>query len=276
MGRVVVTGIGAISALGANAAEFWRGLSEGRCGIAQLEGFPADRLPVKVGAQVRGFDPARHFDPKRVDLLDRFSQFALVAARDAVADAGLSFGGGLGARTAVVMGAGMAGKITEDESYYQLYAQGQQRFSPFIIPRSMPSAAASQITMEFGITGPGLTISTACAASTHAAGYAFTLVRSGVVEAALAGGSEAPFTFGSLKAWEAMRVMAADTCRPFSVGRKGMVLGEGAAVLVLESEDRARARGARRKQTSWTAPPPPAPGALSWARSRGRSPRRER
>ncbi len=247
MRRVVVTGLGAISALGANREEFWRRLCAGESGIGPLEGFPTDGLSVKVAAQARGYDPRAHFDPKRLDLLDRFSQFALVAAREAVKDAGLGtpLGEDLGARTAVVLGVGMGGKGTEDESFRQLYALGQQRFSPFLIPRSMPSAAASHLTMEFGVTGPGLTIATACAASTHAAGYAFWLVRSGVADIALAGGSEAPFTVGSLKGWEAMRVMAPDTCRPFSRDRKGMVLGEGGAVVVIESREHARARGAR-------------------------------
>jgi len=245
MRRVVVTGVGSISALGADTPSFWQALCAGRSAIRLLEGFGANKLTVRVGAQVHGYDPVAHFEVKRLDLLDRFSQFALVAAREALPDAGLTPGAELGAQTAVVLGTGMAGKTTEDEAYNQLYAQGQQRFSPFLIPRSMASAAASQISMELGITGPGLTISTACAASTHAIGLAFGLVRSGVAEMALAGGSEAPFSYASLKAWEAMRVMAPDTCRPFSSDRKGMVLGEGAGLVVLESLERAKARGVR-------------------------------
>ncbi len=245
MRRVVVTGIGTISALGPDTGAFWDNLCAGRSGIGPLEGFPANGLSIRVAAQVRGYDPLTHFDERRLDLLDRFSQFALIAAREAVCDSRLHFGGGLAEQTAVVMGAGMAGKTSEDEAYHQLYVEGQKRFSPYLVPRSMANAAASQITMEFGITGPGLTVSTACAASTHAAGLAFGMVRSGQCEVALAGGSEAPFAFGPLKSWEAIRIVAPDTCRPFSRDRKGMVLGEGAAVLVLESEERARARGAK-------------------------------
>jgi nodulation protein E len=139
----------------------------------------------------------------------------------------------------------MGGKSTEDEGFHQLYALGQKRFSPFIIPRSMANAATSQVTMALGITGPSLTISTACSSANHAVGVALWMVRSGLVDAALAGGSEAPFSLGSLRGWEAVRVMAPDTCRPFSRDRKGMVLGEGAAVVVMEPEERARARGAR-------------------------------
>jgi nodulation protein E len=242
MRRVVVTGLGTVSALGLDTAAFWNALAAGRSGIAPLAGALAGQTTVQVGAQARGFDPLAHFDPKRLDLLDRFSQFALVAACEAVRDAGLDPSGD---RTAVVLGAGMGGKTTEDEGFHQLYALGQKRFSPFLIPRSMANAAASQITMEFGITGPGLTISTACSSANHAIGLALGMIRSGLVDTALAGGSEAPFSLGSLRGWEAVRVMAPDTCRPFSRDRKGMVLGEGAAVAVLEGEDAARTRGAR-------------------------------
>lgn len=241
MRRVVVTGLGVVSALGPDAASFWKALCEGRSAIGPLQGFPDGATTVQVAAQARDFDPAAHFDAKQIDLLDRFSQFALVAARQAVRESGAP----LGERAAVVMGSAMGGKITEDQGFHQLYAEGKKRFSPFTIPRSMPNAAASQITMEFGITGPGLTIATACAAATHAVGFAFQMVRSGLVDVALAGGSEAPFSLGSLKGWEGVRVMAPDTCRPFSRDRKGMVLGEGAAVLVLEADEPARARGAR-------------------------------
>ena len=245
MRRVVVTGLGTISAQGLNTAEFWQSLCAGASGIRPIEGFAADRLSVKVAAQVRGYDPAAHFEQKQLDLLDRFSQFALVAAREALADAVLEISGAIGRETAVVLGTGVGGKTTEDEAFHQLYAQGQQRFSPFLIPRLMANAATSHITMEFGITGPGLAVSTACAASTHAIGLAAGWLRGGIAEVALAGGSEAPLSLGSLKAWEGVRVLAPDTCRPFSRDRKGMVLAEGAGVMVLETEERARARGAR-------------------------------
>jgi nodulation protein E len=245
MRRVAVTGVGSVSALGRDSGSLWEALATGRSGIGPLEGFAADGLTIRVAAQARAYDPAEHFEPKQLDLLDRFSQFALVAAREAWRDAGLTEAAGRGERTAVILGAGMAGKVTEDEGFRQLYAEGQKRFSPFLIPRSMANAASSQVTMEFGITGPGMTISTACAASTHSAGVAMGLIRSGLVDLALTGGSEAPFSLGSLKGWEAVRVMAPDTCRPFSQDRKGMVLGEGAGVLVLESEEHARSRGAR-------------------------------
>ena len=245
MRRVVVTGLGTVSALGLDTASFWQGLCAGRCGISPLDAELRERTLIQVGAQAREFDPAAHFEVKRIDLLDRFSQFALVAAREAVRDAGLTFDGELGERTAIVLGTGMGGKTTEDEAFRQLYGLRQKRFSPFVIPRTMANAATSQVTMELGITGPGLTVSTACASANHAVGLAMGMVRSGLVEVALAGGSEAPFSLGSLKGWEGVRVMAPDTCRPFSRDRQGMVLGEGGGVVVLESDERARGRGAR-------------------------------
>ena len=178
-------------------------------------------------------------------MLDRFSQFALVAAREAVADAGLEFSRESAGRTAVILGTGVGGKTTDDEAFWKLYGEGNPRVHPMVIPRLMASSATSHVTMEFGITGPAFTVTSACSSASHAMGQAFSMVRHGLVEAAITGGSEACFTLGTMKAWESMRVMAPDTCRPFSRGRKGMVLGEGSAVLVLESFERAQARGAR-------------------------------
>jgi nodulation protein E len=244
MPRVVVTGLGTVSALGPDTASFWRSLVAGQSGIRPVEGELAGKTSAAVGAQACGYDPLQHFDVKHLDLLDRFSQFALLAAREAARDSGLSFDGEQGERTAVIMGTGVAGKTTEDEAFRQLYGHDQKRFSPFIIPRTMANAATSQITMDLGITGPSLTVSTACSSANHAIGLALGMVRSGLVDAALAGGSEAPFSLGMIRGWEGVRVLAPDTCRPFSRDRKGLVLGEGGAVVVLEPEERARARGA--------------------------------
>ena len=245
MRRVAITGIGCISALGLNVGAFWGRLVNGCSGIGPISLVPPEKLHVQVGAEVRGYLPERCFEPKRLNLLDRFSQFAVVASREAVADAGLDFSNGLGRHTAVVLGTGTAGKTTDDEAFYHLYAEGNPRVSPLVIPRLMASSATSHLTMEHGITGPAFTVSSACSSSSHAIGQAFGMVRSGMADLALAGGSEACFTLGTLKAWESMRVMAPDTCRPFSRNRRGMVLGEGAAVLVLEPLEAAQRRGAR-------------------------------
>jgi len=243
--RVAVTGIGVISALGRTRDEFWCGLTEGRAAIRPMTLVPAGSVRFPNAAEVADFRAADFLDPKDCDLLDRFAQFALIAAREAVADSGIAFEGGLGENSAIVTGSCLGGKTSEDEQFANLYAHHATRFPPLSIPKAMANAGASRISLEFGITGPVYTISTACSSANHAIGHAFWMVRSGSAEVAIAGGSEAPFSLGVLKAWEAMRVVSADTCRPFSRDRRGMILGEGAAMLVLEPLDRARARGAR-------------------------------
>jgi len=246
MHRVAITGLGCISALGNDVASFWSALKAGRSGIGPVAAVPHERLNIRVAAEVKDFDPAQHFEEKRLLLLDRFSQFALLAAREAVAAAGLSFKGELGRDTAVIIGTGAGGMNTLEDAYSRLHGQNgaSSRQIPLTIPRLMISAAASHVTMEFGITGPSFAVSSACSSANHAIGEAFWMVKSGRARAALAGGSEACITFGTMKAWEALRVLAPDTCRPFSGGRKGMVLGEGGGVAVLERMEDARARGA--------------------------------
>jgi len=242
--RVAVTGMGVISALGYGRAAFWDGLSAGRSAIRPMTLVPEGSVKFPNAAEVPDYQPQAHFEPRDADLLDRFAQFAAIAAREAVKEAGLDFTPELGERTAIVTGSSAGGKATEDDGFRNLYALGASRFPPLSIPKAMSNAGASRISLEFGITGPTYTVSTACSSANHAIGQAFWMVRSGVAEIALAGGSEAPFTLGMLKAWEALRVVSPDTCRPFSRDRKGLILGEGAAMLVLEPLERALARGA--------------------------------
>ena len=243
--RVAVTGVGVICALGADAESFWRELAAGRSGIRPLEGVEAGQLRFSRGAQAAGFDPAKHFSESQLSTLDRFSQFAVVAAREAVAAAKLHFTPELQERTAIATGSCVGGQSAQDAGFVELYREGRNRVHPLTIPRTMSNAGASAVAVEFGITGPVFNVSTACSSSNHAIGQAFWMVRNGQAEAALAGGSEAPFSFGILKAWEALRVVSPDTCRPFSRDRSGMILGEGAAMLVLEPLEAARARGAK-------------------------------
>jgi len=245
MRRVVITGVGAIGALGRTAAEFAESLSLGRSGIAPLESADASQLRFRNGAQVRGYTHQPYFDDRRADFIDRFAQFAVIAAREAVADSGVEWTPELRENTAIVTGSCVGGQSTEDTGFRDLYKLGLNRVHPLTIPKTMANAGASHISMEFGITGPSYTISTACSSSGHAIGQAFWMVRSGSADLALAGGSEAPFSLGILKAWEAMRVVSPETCRPFSRDRKGMILGEGGAMLVLEPLEAARARGVR-------------------------------
>ncbi|MGN6705033.1 MAG: beta-ketoacyl-[acyl-carrier-protein] synthase family protein [Rhodanobacter sp.] len=244
--RVVITGMGAISPLGVGAAALWQGLREGRSAIGPLRHPDADRLRVKVAAQVpASFDPAANLDERILPTLDRTSEFALHAAREAVVQSGLEFANhGLGLRTAVVVGTGVGGETTQDEQSRRLYAENAPRAHPLTIVRLMTNASASQISIAYGLRGPTFAVASACASANHAIIQAAQMIRYGMADAAITGGTEACLTYGALRAWEAMRVLADDTCRPFSANRRGLVLGEGAAIFVLESLEHARARGA--------------------------------
>lgn len=244
MSRVVVTGIGVVSPIGSAHDKFWSALVEARSGIGPISMVPTDRLTTRIAAQVLDFNPAQHFNNKQESQLDRFSQFAVVAARAAVRDAQLDLTEEIALRTATIVGSGTGGQNSVDDSYYKFYGQDAPRIHPLTIPRLMINAAVSQITIDLGTKGPTYTIASACASGTHAIGQAFQLVRTGQVPIALAGGTEACLTVGSIKCWEALRVLSADTCRPFSKTRSGLVLGEGAAMFVLETRERAIARRA--------------------------------
>ncbi len=241
----MVTGVGVISALGENAAEFWNALIEGRSGIRPMQAVDRTQFRFPNGAEVQNYNPSKYFDEKEQSLLDRFAQFAVVAAREAVGDSGIEFTQALKERTAIVTGSCVGGQQTEDEGFVSLYKNGSPRVNPFTIPRIMGNGGASRISVEYGVVGPTYTVSTACSSANHAIGQAFWMVRSGMVDLALTGGSEAIFSMGFLKAWEAMRVVSPDTCRPFSKERRGIILGEGGAMLVLEPLEAAQARGAK-------------------------------
>jgi len=245
MHRVVVTGIGVVSPVGLKLEDFWKALVEGRSGIGPLTLVSTGRLNGCIVAEVKSFDPAAHFTDKQAHLMDRFAQFAVVAARSAVSDAELQISDRLALEIATVVGSGTGGHSTLDDSYLKVYGQGAARVHPLTIPRLMINAGASHVSMDLGLKGPTWAVATACASGTHAIGQAFHMVRSGQAPVALAGGAEACLTFGSIKGWEALRVLSRDTCRPFSKTRSGMVLGEGAAMLVLETREHALARGAR-------------------------------
>jgi nodulation protein E len=236
--------MGGISALGHNTPAMSTALRNGKSAIGPLTVISTDELLIRIGAEVSSFDPKAHFDDKHLSLLDRCAQFAMVAAREAIIASGLNFRGELGIRSAAIVGSGVGGMGTLDDNFRRLYAEGAKRFHPLTIPKMMISAAVSHITMENGIRGPAFTVASACASANHAIGTAFQMIRSGAVEAAVTGGTESVFTLGTLKAWEAMRILAPDTCRPFSRGRKGLVLGEGAGMVVLENLEHAKARGA--------------------------------
>lgn len=245
MKRVVITGVGVVSSLGNNRSDFWGSISSGRSGIGPITKVDTSDLRFKNAAEVRGFDAADHFDDRMMLMLDPFAHFGVVAAREAIADSGIEFDDALRDRTGVITGSCLGGKETEDAFFFDLYANKKNRVPPIAIPRSMSNAVASHISIEYGLTGATFTTSTACSSANHAIGQAFWLIRQGTLDAAIAGGSEAPLCFGNLKAWEAMRVVAPDTCRPFSKDRGGMILGEGGAMFVLEELEAAMKRGAK-------------------------------
>jgi nodulation protein E len=241
--RVVVTGYGCVSALGVGVAPFWEALSIGRTGFSKVIPEFADDGIERLAA-VAPFLWQDHFTESDIRLLDRNVQMAIVACREAVANAKVAFPGERGRNAAAIIGSGIAGFSTLEEGYHRLFALKKDRLHPLMIPRLINNAAASHAAIAFGIMGPVMSISSACSSSNHALGEAYMMIRTGRVDAALAGGTEACVTWGCLKAWEALRVLARDTLRPFSAQRGGLVLGEGAGILVLELREHAIARGA--------------------------------
>jgi nodulation protein E len=237
--------MGAISALGRTAAEFSGALLAGCCGIAPIESADMSGVRFQNGAEVKQYTHTPYFEDRQADFIDRFAQFAVIAAREAVAGAHIEWTPELRETAAIITGSCVGGQATEDLGFVEIYKLNHNRVHPLTIPKTMANAGASHISIEFGITGPAFTISTACSSAGHAIGQAYRMVRDGDTDLAITGGSEAPFSRGILKAWEAMRVVSSDTCRPFSKDRRGMILGEGAAMFVLEPLEAAKARGAQ-------------------------------
>lgn len=244
MKRVVITGAGTINSLGHTVPDTLEAMREGRCGIGPLNFRDVDRLSIRIGGQVNNYEPETRFNRQQLALYDRFTQFTLIAAREAIEQSGLTFSGDLAARAGIVLGNSGGGMTTLDDNYRSVYEDGKNRVHPFVVPKLMNNAAASHVSMEFNLKGPSFTVSTACASSNHAMAQAFQMVHGGMTPVMITGGSESMLCFGGVKAWEGLRVMSRDACRPFSANRNGMVQGEGAGVFVFEDYDHARARGA--------------------------------
>lgn len=250
MKRVAVTGIGVVSPLGNDRNTFFESMIAGRSGIRRLDADYCSRLIAPIAAPVR-FDATQFFPAPKLRMLDRISQFALHAADQAIADAGLDFDKEDRERIGVFIGTGLGGSETTDDGYQTVYGDRSDRVKPYSVLMAMTNAAASWIGIEHGLSGPNLTFSTACSSSSVAIGEAWRRIGGGEVDVMIAGGSEAPLTFGTLKAWEALRTLASEdphdpsaSCKPFSKERSGLVLGEGAAIVVLEEWSRAIRRGA--------------------------------
>ncbi len=250
MRGVVVTGIGVVSPLGESAAEVFDSARSGRSAVRILQQPFADRV-VKWPAAAAPFDGAKHFEPPKLRMLDRVSQFGIVAAQRALADSGMDLAAQDRARIGVFVGTGMGSSQTLDAGYRTLYGERSDRIMPLTVLMGMHNSPAAWIGLEMQLPGPNLTYSTACSSSAVAIGEAWLRLRSGELDVAIAGGAEAPLSLGSLMAWEAMRTLArideadpATSCKPFAKNRSGMVLGEGAAIVLLESAEHAAARGA--------------------------------
>ena len=244
MKRVVITGAGTINALGKNVPDTMEAMKEGRCGISDLDFRDVERLSIRIGGQVKDYDPEQKFNRQQISLYDRFTQFTLLAADEAMQQSGLTLTGELAAKSGVVLGTAGGGVSTWDDNYRSVYEDGKNRVHPFVVPKLMNNAAASHVSMAYNLKGPSFTVSTACASSNHAMAQAFQMVRSGMAPVMLTGGSESMLCFGGVKAWEGLRVMSRDACRPFSANRNGMVQGEGAGIFVFEEFEHAKSRGA--------------------------------
>ena len=249
--RVVISGLGVVSPLGNDITTFFERLMAGQSGIRKLQLPFLDKLSTRIGAQVLDFDPSAHFNKMQLTGMERFSQFALVAAAQAIADAQLELSETEQPRAGICMGSCMGGASTLEDGYTEVMQRDTPRVKPLSVLLSMNNAAASHISIKYGLQGPNVTYSTACSSSAIAIGEAYRQIKHGYCDVMLAGGSEAMLTLGAMKAWEALRTLASEdehdagaSCKPFAKDRSGLVLGEGAAVLVLEDAERAVARGA--------------------------------
>jgi len=243
--RVVVTGMGAVTPIGLDVADYWSSLKAGRCGIGKIENWPLEDLYIHIAGEIKGFDPAKHVKSKKVQYGDRYSWFAGRAADEAWAQSGLPLPFDKPYRSASIIGSGAGGFTTIESAYRDLFILNKRATNPLTLLRIIGSSAAAHVGIEYGIKGPTFATCSACSTATHAIGVGLDYIRNGVVDVAVTGASEAVLTYGSLRVWQAMRVLSPDGLFPFSKKRNGTVLGEGAGVLILEELEHARKRGAK-------------------------------
>jgi nodulation protein E len=241
--RIAVTGIGGLCALGNTAPDIWSSMRAGRSGIGTITTTPLRDLKNTIGAEIKQL-PEHGLDRKRLITMDRFSLLAIIAAGEALSHAGISIDATNSARVGAVVGVGVFGVECIEDNYRGMLVEGRPRANVFTVPRSMPSAPAGQVSMEYGLRGPVFAVTSACASSNHALASAADQLRLGRADVMLAGGADAPLVYGFLKGWEALRALARETCRPFSADRDGLIIGEAAGMLVLETFEHATARGA--------------------------------
>ncbi|MEP6565339.1 MAG: beta-ketoacyl-[acyl-carrier-protein] synthase family protein, partial [Mesorhizobium sp.] len=241
--RVVITGIGGICGLGTNAPAIWGEMRAGRSAIGPIANSDLHDLKVRVGCEIKTL-PDHGVSHKQTVSMDRFSLLATIAAREAMQHAGLVSDDVSTHRMGAVVGVGVCGWEAIEENYRAILTHGKNRAGIFTVPKVMPSAAAGHVSMNLGLRGPVFGVTSACSSSNHAFASAVDQIRLGRADVMVAGGTDAPLVWGILKGWEALRVLAPDTCRPFSADRQGLSLGEGAAMAVLETYEHAMARGA--------------------------------
>ncbi len=241
--KIVITGMGALSSIGTSAPAVWQSMRQGVCGIGPLTTIELDTLKGNIGAEIKVL-PDIGLEHRRLVTMDRFSHLAVLAADEAFKQSGLSLSESELLRAGAIVGVGTFGGISIDEAYRAVWPEGKKHPPIFTVPKAMPGAAAGQVSMHLGLKGVVFGVSSACSSSNHAIGTAIDLLRAGRADVMLAGGSDAPMIFGVLKAWEALRVLSPEPCRPFSANRAGLSIGEGAAMFVLETEAHAKARGA--------------------------------
>ncbi|HBL37360.1 MAG TPA: beta-ketoacyl-[acyl-carrier-protein] synthase II [Firmicutes bacterium] len=249
--RVVVTGLGVISPLGLEVDTFWRNIVAGKSGVSVLEAFDATEFDTKIAAEVKGFEPTNYFEKKDARHMDRFVQFAVVAAQQALADSNLTITAENAHEVGVITGSGIGGIKTIEEQAKRLLEKGPKRVSPFFIPMIIPDMAAGQISIYTGAQGPNLTAVTACASGAHAIGEAFRLIQYGDAEVMISGGTEAAITPLGMAGFTAAGALSKNNdhpeqaSRPFDAKRDGFVMGEGAGIIILEELEHALARGAK-------------------------------
>jgi len=242
--RVVVTGHGAVTPIGTGIGPFWESLRAGRCGVGEIKSFDTAELYIHIAGEVDDFDPRQLLDSKHILLADRYSQFAGAAAKEAMTQAGFDGPVENGLRAACIIGSGIGGLVSLEKGYEDLFVHNKKATHPLTLLRSIGSSAAAHVGIDYGIKGPCFGTVSACSTAAHAIGLTFQLIRGNAADMGVAGASEAALTFGSMRAWQAMRVLSPDGCFPFSKGRNGTVLAEGAGILVMEELEHARARGA--------------------------------
>lgn len=242
--RVVITGHGVVSSIGANVDSFWASLKRGACGIGPIKNFPLQDLYITIASEVRDFDPRERCPSKPLFLADRYSQFAGAAAIEAMTQAGFTGRISNGERAASIIGSGIGGLSTLEKGYEDLFIHRKKATHPLTLLRTIGSSAAAHVSIEYGIKGPCFGTVSACSTAAHAIGLTFQMIRSGMIDLGVAGASEAGITYGAMRSWQAMRVLSPEGLFPFAKRRNGTVLSEGAGILVLEALDHALARGA--------------------------------